>query len=423
MDAEVIAIGDEIVGGQHVDTNSAWLSQRLEELGYWVRYHTAVGDELEPLAEVFRQAIRRSDVVLATGGLGPTADDLTRDALALATGCPLALDPETLEHIRGLFARRGRPMPEQNRRQALFPQGSKVLPNPHGTAPGIELAVPRPGRGPCRLFALPGVPAEMHEMWQASVGPRLKEEGGPGRMIIHRRIKCFGAGESQIEAMLPDLIRRGRSPRVGITASQATITLRVSAEGPDEVACRASIEPTLATIHQCLGDLVFGLEDDELQHVVLRLLADSGHTLATAEWGTRGLATQWLAAAQPAAGPFLGGLVLPSNALPEPLATKGYVPPWTNDSGAESWVAMAAQYLQSHFGATHGLALLAGTPAASALEPRRTCMALAGPQGLAMHALRLAVHPATADAYLAKTALNFVRLELTRKAGAHSTPK
>lgn len=417
MDAEVIAIGDEIVGGQHVDTNSAWLSQRLEELGYWVRYHTAVGDELEPLVEVFRQAIGRSDVVLATGGLGPTADDLTRDALALATGCPLALDPETLEHIRGLFARRGRPMPEQNRRQALFPKGSRVLPNPHGTAPGIELTVPRPGRGPCRLFALPGVPAEMHEMWQASVGPRLKEEGGAGRVIVHRRIKCFGAGESQIEAMLPDIIRRGRSPRVGITASQATITLRVSAEGPDEAACHASIEPTVATIRQTLGDLVFGQEDDELQHVVLRLLADSGHTLATAEWGTRGLATQWLAAAQPAAGPFLGGLVLPGNALPEPLAVKGYVPPWTNESGAESWVAAAAQYLRSQFGATYGLALLAGTPAASAGEPRRACMALAGPQGLAMHTLRLAVHPATADAYLAKSALNFVRLELARKVG------
>ncbi len=414
MNAEVIAIGDEIVAGQLVDTNSAWLSQRLEELGYRVGFHTVVGDELEPLAAVFRQAIERSEVVVATGGLGPTADDLTRDALALATGRPLALEPQALEHICGLFARRGRSMPEQNRRQALFPQGSRVVPNPQGTAPGIELTVPRAGRPDCRVFALPGVPAEMHEMWQAHVVPRLSPGAGSGRVIFHHRLKCFGAGESQIEAMLPDLVRRGRSPRVGITASQATITLRVSAEGPDQTACRAAIEPTLTTIRRCLGELVFGQDEDELHDVVLRQLEQAGQTLATAEWGTSALLTQWLAGARTTAGPYLGGLVAAGDKLPRPLAALAGTHPTAPDAGGGAWATMAAQHLRLDFGATYGLAVQGDRLLPEAKKPPRAFIALAGPQRVATHTIRLATHPATMQAYLAKSALNLLRLELLK---------
>ncbi len=271
MHAEILAIGDEITSGQLLDTNSQWLSQRLEELGIGVLFHSTVGDELEPCAEAFRGAIDRADLVIATGGLGPTADDLTREALALAAGRPLQLDRDALEQIRAMFARRKRPMPPQNELQAMFPTGSRVVRNPHGTAPGIDLDVPRAGRSASRVFCLPGVPAEMVEMWHdslaAAIGPL-----GQGRRILRRRINCFGAGESQIESMLPDLIRRGRRPTVGINASQTTIILRIAADGKTEAECAAAIEPTVATIRQCLGSLVFGEENDELQHVVVRLL-------------------------------------------------------------------------------------------------------------------------------------------------------
>ena len=197
MNAEILAIGDEITGGQLLDTNSQWLSQRLGELGVRVLYHSTVGDELPPCIDVFRRAIQRADIVISTGGLGPTADDLTREALAAATDRPLVMVPEALEHVRQLFARRKREMPKSNELQAYFPAGSRVVPNPNGTAPGIDLDVPRAGTrcgsGRCRFFALPGVPAEMREMWQGYLLAALRGMGAGGRVILRRNIKCFGA--------------------------------------------------------------------------------------------------------------------------------------------------------------------------------------------------------------------------------------
>ena len=287
MDAEILAIGDEITSGQTLDTNSQWLSQRLEELGLRVLFHTTVGDELEPSAEVFRRAIERADVVVATGGLGPTADDLTREALAHAADRPLQLDADALAYIRAMFARRQRPMPPQNELQAMFPAGSRVVRNPHGTAPGIELEVPATGRSALPVICLPGVPAEMIEMWHDGVAAAIAGfAAAAGGLFAAGKIHCFGAGESQIESMLPDLIRRGRRPTVGITASKATIILRIAAEGATEEECYAAIEPTVDTIRQCLGTLVFGEEDDQLQDAVVQLLRQQGKTLATAECGT-----------------------------------------------------------------------------------------------------------------------------------------
>src|SRR5437762_7193881 len=177
-------------------------------------------------------------------------------------------------------------MPPANVVQAQFPQGSRPIPNPHGSAPGIDIAIPRAVGKPARIFALPGVPAEMKEMWVATVGPAIQELLGVRKVIAHYRIKCFGVGESDLEAMLPDLIARDRYPLVGITVHQATITLRVTAEGSTQEEARAAMQPTIDTIHQCLGDLIFGYEDDELQHVVIRLLREQEKTRIVDEWTT-----------------------------------------------------------------------------------------------------------------------------------------
>ena len=173
-----------------------------------------------------------------------------------------------------------------------------MVPNPDGTAPGIDLTVPRSCGPPCRVIALPGVPAEMFAMWNETVAARADGRPvGAKRVICHRRIKCFGVGESDLEAMLPDMIRRKREPLVGITVSGATITLRITASGPSEAACRKAMEPTVAQIREILGVLVFGEEDDELEHAVVRLAQGRGRSVAVAEWATDGLVSQWLAEA------------------------------------------------------------------------------------------------------------------------------
>ncbi len=272
MRAEIISIGDELTTGQRLDTNSQWLAERLLEIGVPVAFHTTVGDQLADNVLVFRQACERADVIVVTGGLGPTADDLTRYAMAELSGAPLVQDDASLAHIKALFASRKREMPQANIVQAQFPKGSRPIHNPHGSAPGIEISIQRAVGKPARIFALPGVPAEMKEMWVATVGPAIQQLLGVRKVIAHHRIKCFGVGESDLEAMLPDLIARNRYPLVGITVSQATITLRVTAEGDSAAAARAAMQPTIDTIHQCLGDLILGYEDDELQHVVVRLL-------------------------------------------------------------------------------------------------------------------------------------------------------
>lgn len=310
MHAEVISIGDELTSGQRLDTNSQWLSERLGEIGVRVMYHTTVADDLAANTLVFRQAAERADVVVASGGLGPTADDLTREAVAAAAGVELLLDEEQLAHVKALFARRlRREMPQRNVVQAMFPQGSRPIPNPHGTAPGIDITLPRPsGGGSCRVFCLPGVPAELKEMWPSVESALLAAGAGRG-VIRHRRIKCFGVGESDLEAMLPDIIRRGREPQVGITVSGATITLRITAAGQTPQACLQAMAPTVQTIHDCLGTLVYGEEDDELEHAVLRLLQARGQTLAVVELGTGGLLASWLRSVDEPGDWFRGGIV------------------------------------------------------------------------------------------------------------------
>ena len=296
MQAEIIAIGDELTTGQRLDTNSRWLSRELGLLGVVVRGHTTVPDTLEDGVRAFREARERADIVVATGGLGPTADDLTREVLARVADQPLELVPEALEAIEAMFAARGRVMTDSNRLQAMLPRTSAMIPNPTGTAPGIDLPTSTsPVAG--RVFALPGVPSEMFRMWADTVQPAILAMSPDGGTMRFRVLKCFGAGESAIEAMLPDLIRRGRDPLVGITAHEATITLRIAARGENEAACKAAIAPVEATIRECLGDLVFGEEDDDVEDAAVRACGGRGLRVGVCEGGTLGRVATLLAEA------------------------------------------------------------------------------------------------------------------------------
>jgi nicotinamide-nucleotide amidase len=405
MRAEIISIGDELTSGQRVDTNSAWLSQRLGELGVPVAFHTTVADSLADNVQVFRQACERADLVIATGGLGPTADDLTRQAVAEMAGVDLVEDAGALEHIRALFARRKREMPPNNLVQALFPRGSRVVPNPHGSAPGIDFDLPRSGQEPARLFCLPGVPAEMQEMWQGTVLPAVVAMLGKPRVIHHYRVKCFGVGESDLEAMLPDLIRRGRVPCVGITVSKATITLRITAEGESIPLAREAMQPTIDVIHQCLGKLVFGYEDDEMQHAVLRVLRERQQTLAVVEFGTAGLVQHWLGECPETGETFRGGLVLRDASGVEILS--GLAAEMANMMGLGSAAAMSivAQAARERFAADFALAI-GPLPAVG----QNLQIAIAGPPGVVAREIPFTGHPDILKPRAAKQALNLVRL-------------
>jgi len=414
--AEVIAVGDELTCGERTDTNSAWISRRLTELGIPVRFHTTVGDDQARIVGAIRTAVQRADVVVLSGGLGPTADDLTRAGLAEALGQPLILDADLLLHIEQLFVRRRRPMPERNRVQAMRPDGSRPIPNPHGTAPGIEIEQERPDRPPCRLFSLPGVPAELFEMWEQSVAPALAAAGGAGRVICHREIKCFGVGESQLESMLPDLIVRGREPSVGITVHAATIALRITAAGKTANECKEAIEPIAKIIYNSLGDLVYGEGEDELSDAVVRLLADARLTLATAECGTAGRLAHWMAEAgarnvvsggislRDSMNPFRGGMVVPDTRAERDVRD------------VRELVEMMATGCREQFGADLGLAIGPLPPLDdSDAPPGEFYFALATANGVTVLHDNTAGHPAILQDRIAKQALNLVRMHLLKQ--------
>jgi nicotinamide-nucleotide amidase len=310
MKAEILSIGSELTSGQNLDTNSQWLSRRLAEVGIAVGWHTTVADDLDANVQAFRVAADRAGLVLITGGLGPTQDDLTREALAQAAGVELVLHEESLRQIEAMFRSRGRWMPERNRVQALFPAGAQPIANERGTAPGVWMRL-----GNAVVAAMPGVPSEMYHMFQAFVLPRLLELGMGGGVLVQRKLNAFGSGESAVEEKLLDLTRRGHVPEVGITVNDATICLRILALAPSRAEAQAQIEPVERTIRERLGDLVFGVEEAELHDAVAALLAARRKTLAAAEGVTGGLVASSLALVPGISAWFAGGVVAYSNRL------------------------------------------------------------------------------------------------------------
>ncbi len=307
MRSEILSVGTELLLGHITDTNATYLAQQLSQLGIDLFYVSAVGDNLERLSQTVRRARDRSDLVIITGGLGPTEDDLTREAIASALGETPTVDPALEATLRAFFAERGIVMPERNVKQAWVLPSVTPLPNPIGTAPGWWAE--RDGR---IIVAMPGVPYEMRRMWEHEVVPRLRPR--TGAMLVTRILRVAGMGESTVEERL-DPILHSTNPTVATYAKSDAVDVRISAKAADEAEARALVAEVEARAHELLGAHVFGADGDTPQSIALAMLIERGLTLAAMESCTGGLLSSLITDVPGSSAAFLGGLVSYATAL------------------------------------------------------------------------------------------------------------
>jgi len=304
--AALISVGNELLSGQTVDTNKAFLGRAMMSISIPIVAQYTVADDTAAIAQALTRAAQDADVILVSGGLGPTDDDVTRQGLADYLGVGLKADPALMKDLEGFFALRSRRMPERNRIQAYLPEGSRAIPNSQGTAPGIHATCQD-----TEIYVTPGVPAEMKVMAESFIIPELLARAG--HQVAVRKLKCFGAGESSLVSRLGDLMQRGRNPQINCTVDAGIITLHIIATADDADAARARVEADRLAVRKLLGDLVFGEDDTSLAQVAGESLLRQGKTLATAESCTGGLVAEWVTDIPGASRYFLQGWVTYSN--------------------------------------------------------------------------------------------------------------
>lgn len=328
MTAEIICVGTELLLGEILNSNARFLAGELARLGIPHYFQTVVGDNIERIHQVLALAVERSHLIIFTGGLGPTPDDLTTEAIAQFFNAPLTERPEVLQDISEKFAQRRRQMTANNRKQALLPQGAQVLPNPTGTAPGL-IWEPQPG---VTILTFPGVPSELYHMWQQTAVPYLHSQGW-GRQVIHSQVLRFwGIGESALATKVADFFTL-TNPTVAPYAAAGEVRLRLSARADSEAAAIALIEPVAAQIRTIAGMDYFGQDEATLASTVGELLKVQGQTVAVAESCTGGGLGAMLTAAPGSSAYFYGGVITYANGAkvkqlgvsPEVLAQQGAV--------------------------------------------------------------------------------------------------
>ncbi|MCG2774678.1 MAG: CinA family nicotinamide mononucleotide deamidase-related protein [Desulfobacterales bacterium] len=343
---EIVTIGTELLLGQIMDTNTTYLAQELSRAGVTVSFRTAVGDHMEEIIEVLRSALKRCDMVITTGGLGPTLDDLTREAVARAAGVELEFRQNLMEEIEKIFRRYGYQMPENNRRQAFVPAGSLAISNPVGTAPVFIMEVN--GKP---VACLPGVPRELKFLLKTEIIPWFGQRFNlSGHRLTYRVIKTVGVGESKVDQLIGDLILPGKNPEIGLLASQGEIKIRIAARAGSEQEAQALIDPIDKEVRSRLGSRIFGYDKDTLEGVVDSLLAKKDMFLSIFETFTGGLAAEKLHC-------LVSSQVSESIVIPD----EGHIGQWLGysnmEEGDETAMAIARKLRKQEFSGV-GLAIL-----------------------------------------------------------------
>lgn len=409
----ILAIGDELISGERIDTNSAWIASKAADIGVRTIEHRTAGDDLAQIRGAIRELAAISSVLVITGGLGPTLDDLTRQALASVLNDPLIEDPAAMDTLLAWYAGRGRAMPEANKAQALRPASARCLPNPNGTAPGLAASI-----GACRVFCLPGPPREMMPMFEREVIPAFDLDSEHGVHV--RTVPTFGLGESAVADLLGPLMDRTRNPLVGTTASGCIVTCRVRYAGSSRDA-DSQLNTTVERIRQRLGAAVLtdhdALDDGQsLIRAVFDLLMTAGQTVGVVESCTGGLLGEMLTRLPGSSDIFAGGLLTYSNELKTRLA--GVDPELIRIHGAVSQevaLAMAAGGLRAT-DANHALAItgIAGPGGGSSNKPAGTVwIAHAGPTGTDVRRFLFRGGRDSVRLWAATTALGMLRIGLT----------
>ena len=314
MIVEIIAVGTELLLGQIVNSNAAFIGSALADRGYDSHYQQVVGDNIERVAATIRTAMSRADAVIITGGIGPTQDDLTREAVCEATGLAMEFSDSYEAHLRDWWEKRGRVMPESNLQQAEHPAGAELLMNPKGTAPGLAI-----DHDDTLIFVIPGVPAEMEHLLIEEVLPRIAGRAGESAVLMSRLLRTWGRSESDVADILDDLYRNSTNPSLAFLASGGEIKIRLTAKAEDRNTALKLIEPMETEVRSRLGETVFGTDDETIERVLLRLLNDLGYSIATAESMTGGMVAAALTTLPGSSAVFKGGLVAYDSALKKQL--------------------------------------------------------------------------------------------------------
>jgi nicotinamide-nucleotide amidase len=399
---EVVAVGTELLLGQIANTNAATIGAALAEKGFDAHFHQVVGDNLNRVASAISAAIDRSDAVIITGGIGPTQDDLTREALCLATGLEMDYSEEYAQHLREWWSKRGREMPESNLRQAQHPAGAKLLDNPRGTAPGLSVE-----HGGTLIFCVPGVPEEMQYLLSAEVLPALTARDGSEHVLVSRILRTWGRSESDIAEVLDDLYQESTNPSVAFLASAGEIKIRLSAKAGSSSAAESLIAPVEAQVRERLGSSIFGRDDETIEVVLFRLLEERGWRIGTAESMTGGMVAARLTDLPGSSRYYVGGVVAYESRLKQSLLGVVDVKQVVNVGTAKAM----AEGVRELLGMEVGISVTGSAGPEPMEKPAGTIVVgVATPEGSMARELRMVGDRERIRTYATTTALHLARL-------------